>query len=140
MAILTEIGHVLSSTLDLREAFAHIMQLLIGKLDMQRGSLVLLDESSGRLRIEAAVGFTPEEVDRGVYSVGEGITGNVVATGRARVIPDIRNEPDFLNRTFSRDLEQLKVPISFLCVPIRIESRTTGAMCVDKPFVSDEQL
>ena len=32
------------------------------------------------------------------------------------------------------------MPISFLCVPIKIEGRTAGALSVDKPFVSDEQL
>src|SRR5215208_5268971 len=107
MAILSEIGHVLSSTLELREEFAKIMQILINKLHMHRGSLVLLDDSSGRLRIEAAVGFTPEEIERGVYALGEGITGNVVATGRGRVIPDIRKEPDFLNRIYSLKLDKL---------------------------------
>ncbi len=28
----------------------------------------------------------------------------------------------------------------FLCVPIKIEGRTAGALSVDKPFVSDDQL
>src|SRR3954462_9984919 len=101
MAILTEIGQVLSSTLELREEFAKIMQILINKLHMHRGSLVLLDDSTGRLRIEAAVGFTPEVIKRGVYALGEGITGNVVATGRSRLLPDIRKGPDFLNRIYS---------------------------------------
>ena len=101
MSVLTDVGRVLSSTLELREAFAQIMQVLINKLDLHRGSLVLLDETTGRLRIEAAVGFTSEEIERGTYALGEGITGNVVATGRPRVIPDVRKEPDFLNRTFA---------------------------------------
>ena len=69
MAILTEIGQVLSSTLELREEFAKIMQILIDKLHMHRGSLVLLDDSSGRLRIEAAVGFTPEEIERVLHPI-----------------------------------------------------------------------
>ena len=60
-----------------------MMQIISDKLDMRRGSLVLLDESTGRLRTEAAVGLTPEEIERGKYALGEGITGNVVATGRA---------------------------------------------------------
>lgn len=140
MAILTEIGQVLSSTLELREEFAKIMQILIDKLYMHRGSLVLLDDSSGRLRIEAAVGFTPEEIERGVYALGEGITGNVVATGRPRVIPDIRKEPDFLNRTYSRNLQRLNSTISFFCIPIKVAGRTTGALSCDKEFVSDDQL
>src|SRR5687767_6996485 len=140
LAILNQVGQVLSSTLELRDAFASIMQILIDKLHMLRGSLVLLDESIGRLRIEAAVGFTQEEIDRGTYALGEGVTGNVVATGRPRVVPDIRNEPDFLNRTFSRDLSRLESAISFLCIPIKIEGRTAGAMSVDKVFINDEEL
>ncbi len=75
------------------------MQIISDKLNMHRGALVLLDESTGRLRTEAAVGLTPEEIERGKYALGEGVTGNVVATGRARIIPDLRAEPDFLNRT-----------------------------------------
>ena len=140
LSILSQVGHVLSSTLELRDAFASIMQILIEKLHMLRGSLVLLDESIGRLRIEAAVGFSQEEVDRGTYALGEGVTGNVVATGRARVIPDIRNEPDFLNRTFSRDLARLETAISFMCIPIKIEGRTAGALSVDKAYVNEEEL
>src|SRR6266540_764213 len=96
MSILTDIGQMLSSTLELRDTFAKTMQILIERMAILRGSLVLLDESSGRLRTEAAVGLRPEEIERGVYALGEGITGNVVATGRPRLIPDIRKEPDFL--------------------------------------------
>src|SRR5204863_7173310 len=32
------------------------------------------------------------------------------------------------------------VQVSFLCVPIRIEGRTSGALAVDKPYVTDAQL
>src|SRR5918993_4921518 len=99
LSVLMQIGQILSSTLDLRETFGKMMQIISDQLDMHRGALVLLDESTGRLRTVAAVGLTPDEIDRGKYALGEGITGNVVATGRPRVIPDLRNEPDFLNRT-----------------------------------------
>src|SRR6187200_1886018 len=96
LSILIDIGLILSATLELREAFGKMMQIISDKLNMHRGALVMLDESTGRLRTEAAVGLTPEEIDRGKYAVGEGITGNVVATGRARIVPDLRAEPDFL--------------------------------------------
>src|SRR5438067_982827 len=99
LSVLTEIGQILSSTLELRDAFGKTMQIISDKLSMRRGSLVLLDESTGRLRTEAAVGLTAEEIERGKYAIGEGITGNVVATGRGRIIRDLRHEPDFLNRT-----------------------------------------
>src|SRR5580698_1378713 len=140
LAILTEIGLILSSTLDLRETFGKMMQIISDKLDMRRGALVLLDESTGRLRTEAAVGLTPEEMERGKYALGEGITGNVVATGRARVIPDVRVEPDFLNRTGRITPGTMQVATSFLCVPIKIENRPAGALSVDRTFTTDEEL
>jgi Nif-specific regulatory protein len=138
--ILTEIGQILSSTLELRDAFAKTMQIISDKLDMHRGALVLLDDSTGRLRTEAAIGMTQEEIERGRYALGEGVTGNVVATGRARVIADVRTEPDFLNRTGRLSAGSAQGPVSFLCVPIKIHGRTAGALSVDKPFVNNEQL
>ncbi len=135
LVVLTEIGQLLSSTLELREAFGQMMQIISDKLGMKRGALAMLDESTGRLRTEAAVGLTPEEIERAKYALGEGVTGNVVATGRARIIPDVRSEPDFLNRT-GRITPETAGITSFLCVPIRIASRTAGALSVDKPYSS----
>jgi Nif-specific regulatory protein len=140
LSILTDIGHLLSSTIELRDVFGKIMQMISDKLNMRRGALVLLDESTGRLRTEAAVGMTPDEIERGKYALGEGVTGNVVATGRPRIIPDLRAEPDFLNRTGRLSAETAAGAVSFLCVPIKIEGRTAGALSVDKPFESDDQL
>jgi Nif-specific regulatory protein len=140
LAILTEIGAILSSTLELREAFGKVMQIISDKLHMHRGTLVLLDESTGRLRTEAAIGLAADEIERAKYAVGEGVTGNVVATGRARVLRDLRNEPDFLNRTGRLAHFEANRPISYICVPIRIENRTAGALAVDKPYESDERL
>ena len=140
LASLTEIGQILSASLDLRDSFGKMMQVISEKLNMRRGTLVLLDESTGLLRTEAAVGITSDQIEKNRFALGEGITGNVVATGRPRIIPDIRNEPDFLNRSGRLDQDPAGTQVSFLCVPIRIEGRTTGALAVDKPFVSAEQL
>src|SRR5438477_7783151 len=99
LSILTELGQILSSTLELRDTFGKMMQVISDKLNMHRGTLVLLDESTGRLRTEAALGLTPDDIERNRYALGEGVTGHVVATGRARIIRDVRADPDFLNRT-----------------------------------------
>src|SRR5256714_15618036 len=99
LAVLTEIGQVLSSTLDLREVFGKMMQIISDKLNMRRGTLILLDESTGRLRTEAALGLSHDDIERNRFALGEGGTGNVVATGRPRIIADVRNDPNVLNRT-----------------------------------------
>ena len=138
--VLTQIGQILSATLELREGFAKTMQIISDKLNLRRGALVLLDDSTGRLRTEAAIGMSNEEIERGRYALGEGITGNVVATGRGRVVPDVRAEPDFLNRLGRISMTPDEPAVSFLCVPIKVQGRTTGALSVDKPFESNEQL
>src|SRR5882757_10966945 len=114
------------------------MQIMSDKLSMRRGALVMLDESTGRLRTEAAIGLTAEEIERGKYAVGEGITGSVVANGRPRVIPDVRNDPDFLNRTGRLGPDATEA-ISFICVPIKIEGRTAGALSVDKAITEEDK-
>lgn len=111
------------------------------RLGMHRGVLVLLDDSTGRLRTEIAYGLASEDIERNRFALGEGITGNVVATGRARVIPDVRHDPEFLNRTNRlRSYDDPNVQVSFICVPIKIEGRNAGAVAVDKLYSTAEQL
>ena len=139
--VLTEVARVLSSTLDLRQACGRIMQVISERLGMHRGTLVLLDDSTGRLRTETAYGLAPEDIERNRFALGEGITGNVVATGRPRVIPDVRSDPDFLNRTNRlRRYEKTDQVVSFICVPVKIENRTAGAVAIDKLWQGEAQL
>ena len=139
LTILTEVGRALSSGLDLHVVFDQTMRVLADRLGMERGSMVLMDSTTCKLRIEAALGLTADEIQRGRYDVGEGITGQVVATGKPRVVADISKEIQFLNRTGAR----LAVPgrvTSFICVPILIESKACGALSVDKQFMDVETL
>ncbi|MBM4084434.1 MAG: AAA family ATPase, partial [Planctomycetes bacterium] len=53
-----------------------------------------------------------------------------------RVVYDVRKEPEFLNRTGARARDG-DGPLSFVCVPLRVESRTIGAISVDKRFVDE---
>ncbi len=139
MRVLDEISHVLGSTLDLSKIFDEIMNILAARLEMRRGTLVLMDETMKRLNIEAAHGLTDEEKRRGTYKVGEGITGKAVEQGAPIVVSDIRKDPRFLDRTGARARDRHEA-ISFICIPIRIESRVLGALSVDKPFTDQSTL
>jgi Nif-specific regulatory protein len=141
---LADLGRIMSSTLELGDAFKAMMMAVSDRLDLRRGTLVLLDEATGRLKTEAAVGLSGDDIRKNSFSLGEGVTGNVVATGRRRVISDVRNEPDFLNRTSRIHLNQDEAGgdgrVSFICVPIRVDDRPVGALAVDLPAQSDEEL
>jgi len=56
-------------------------------------SLLLRDERSSRLRFHVCVGEKSEQVKRLEVEQGEGIAGWVAQTGKARLVPDVRQEP-----------------------------------------------
>jgi Nif-specific regulatory protein len=54
------------------------------------------------------------------------------------VVPDVRLEPDYLDRTGK--LKSRSEPYSFICLPITSEGRTIGVLSMDKRFVDQDSL
>jgi Nif-specific regulatory protein len=133
LTVLYEVSQVIGSTLNCQEIFPDILSIFHSRLGMNRGTITLLNNDTGALEIRAAHGMTDEEVQRGKYLVGEGVTGKVVETGDPAIIPQIEKEPLFLDRTRSRDQLE-KSDISFICVPIKNGPNIFGALSVDRLF------
>ena len=131
--LLAEVANVLTKSLDLRSTLKEILELLDRLMEMNRGTITLLDQETCMLSIEAAYGLSSEAMSKGKYRLGEGVTGNVVKTGEPEVIPQISKDPRFLNRTETRGRE-VRANLSFLCVPIQAEGETLGALSVDKIY------
>ncbi|MFZ5758493.1 MAG: sigma-54-dependent Fis family transcriptional regulator [Thermodesulfobacteriota bacterium] len=130
---LYEITRVLASSLDLRECLHAVMKILAEKQKMLNGTVSIVNPATSHLEIEVGYGMTAEARKRGKYRVGEGITGRVVASGSPIVVPQISEEPLFLNRTRSRgDIRQKMV--SFICVPIMQGRHCIGALSVDREY------
>src|SRR3989338_4512700 len=103
LVALTEISKAISSSLDLKTVMQNILNILNQHLGMERGTITLLDPETNELFIQVACGLDLEEIKRGRYKIGEGITGKVVGAGEPIVVPNVGKEPLFLNRTKARD-------------------------------------
>jgi Nif-specific regulatory protein len=133
---LYEVTRVLASSTDLRASLEQIMDILSVRKKMHNGTVTIINPLTGQLEIEVAHGMSLEARKRGKYKIGEGITGRVVATGQPIVIPHIGEETQFLNRTGTRgDLS--KQHNSFICVPIKHDKRTLGALSIDLEYKED---
>jgi Nif-specific regulatory protein len=130
-----QVSQVLTSSLDLEKNLHSAMEILASRLGMQRGCVFLLDPLSRELQIVAAYGLNRKEIQRGKYRIGEGIVGRVIQTGQPMFIPNIGEEPMFLNKTDSRPQ---KSGISFLCMPISLEGKTLGVISVDGIYTAKE--
>jgi Nif-specific regulatory protein len=133
MDLLFEVARSLTSSLDLKTTLESILALLSKLMKLHRGTVTLVDPETETLSIEMAHGLSEAARKRGIYRIGEGITGRVVATGETEVVPDVSKDPRFLDRTKARG-DTRRIKLSFLCVPITLGKEILGALSVDKPF------
>ncbi|MEW6665798.1 MAG: sigma 54-interacting transcriptional regulator [Thermodesulfobacteriota bacterium] len=133
MSCLYEITRGIHSTFDLRKALYQVLELLSRHMGMNRGSITLLKPETSEIRIEVAHGLSSAAKTKGRYKLGEGVTGRVIESGRPMAIPQIDQEPLFLDRTGART-QMDKSKISFLCVPIKDDRVVIGALSVDRLF------
>ncbi len=134
LSAILHISQVLTSSFDLEKNLHAVMQSLGGQLEMQRGCVFLLDKPSRELKIVAAYGLTREEIQRGKYRIGEGIVGRVIESGQPMFVPNIGQEPKFLNRTASRPQ---KSGVSFICIPIELDGQILGVISVDRIYTEE---
>ena len=135
LATLLDASHALSGTLDLKAALHRVLEILGKHHGAVRSTVVLLDEDTQVLHVEATDGLD-RAGHESRYAVGEGITGRVVESGRPIVVPQVSREPMFLNRA----VEAAELPqqeLSFICVPIVLNRKAVGALGVDLKFKAD---
>ena len=134
LATLLDVSQALSGTLNLTSALHRVLEIL-GKHHGAVRSMVTLLGDDGELVVEASDGI--EQPAQGVrYRIGEGITGQVVESGKPVVVPRVSREPAFLNRAGRRS-ELARVELSFVCVPILVNRKAAGALGVDLRFKAE---
>jgi diguanylate cyclase (GGDEF)-like protein len=136
---LTEFSHTLSSALDTEELFKTIVDQTTSILHAEKGSLMLLDEESGDLKIKTIKGMNPKIVQGYRIQTGEGIAGKVLEEGLPLAVQNMETDSRILLPKRARYKTS-----SFISVPIKLNHRTIGVINVaDKitePVFSDKDL
>jgi Nif-specific regulatory protein len=129
--LLNDIAKGLAESLDLRHTLRYTLKSLDTHLKLQRGTITLLNPDTETINIEIAHGISEKSKKMGTYRMGEGITGTVVQTGQEIIVPDISKDPRFIHKTGARKSAK-STPITFFCVPIKLEGKTIGSLSVDR--------
>lgn len=124
---------------NLSETLGILLKIMKEDMGVIRGMVNLYNSKTGKIFIHDSIGLTMEEETRGVYSIGEGITGKVVETGKMIVVPRISEEPNFLNKTQSVE-NPADSELSFVCIPILRGEKVLGAISVERICRDPEQL
>jgi two-component system NtrC family sensor kinase len=131
LAALNEISRTVTSSLDLDEVLAAAMQGVREILQVEVGSLILVDEESGELVFRKTLSPQQSWVTGRSFQPGEGIVGRVVSTGTPCLVNDVSETPFFLPRVDAATGLEAR---AILCVPLIVRDRAVGAIeVVNKP-------
>jgi sigma-B regulation protein RsbU (phosphoserine phosphatase) len=135
LATLVEIGEEINSSLDLDEVLRKTAALVKRLIDYEIFSVLLLDESMHRLYHRFTIGYGEEAGKDWVIPIGQGITGTAAATGRAVRVPDVREDPRYINIIDSVRSE--------LVVPLMVKGQAIGVLDIQSTqvdyFTRDQQ-
>ena len=126
VAVLNKISVLVAKRSSVDEMLPEVLKILHSEMGLLRGTVTLRE--GDHLVISASEGLSKDEVDKGLYKVGEGITGIVAQEGNGRIVPDISKDKNFLNRTGARTGES----VAFICVPIIHQDDVIGTISIDR--------
>ena len=131
---LLELSHALAAS-EIRASLPRVLEILSEAFGALNGAILLADEEGKGLRIEAGRGLSKQAAERAHYKAGEGINGRVLMSGKAVVLPQASQEPLFLDRTgVLKEQKRKKTELSFFCVPIFLDQKTAGTLCLTVPY------
>ncbi|HUU03348.1 MAG TPA: HD domain-containing phosphohydrolase [Myxococcota bacterium] len=125
LALLNKVGHLINSSLDPRQVRLRTIDAAIRLVGAVAGSLLLIDQESGELFFEVALGERARKIRKVRLGKGEGIAGWVVKHGKPLVIQDCSKD-----RRFSQRVDHVSkfVTRDMICAPVKVKGRTIGAV------------
>jgi Nif-specific regulatory protein len=145
LLVVREAVALLGKSQDEAHVVREILHLLSEFLGLNRGRVVLPDPETGELRIVHAYGLTQDEIARGKYLPGEGITGRVMTGGQTAIVQDVDAEPLFLFRAVARENLPPET-VSFIALPLEQGGLVIGVLGVHRlrerprPLARDQQV
>ncbi|MBN2386363.1 MAG: GAF domain-containing sensor histidine kinase [Anaerolineales bacterium] len=125
LARLIEISVTLNSTLDEEELLQFIINTATELLDCETVSILLYDETQGRLVFSAATGSDPQRLAEIPVPIDSSIAGLIFRENRAIVLNDVQNDP----RHFPLVARHVDFETrSLIGVPMRIKDQLIGVL------------
>ncbi len=125
LALLNKVGHLISSSLDPRQVRLRTIDAAIRLVEAAAGSLILIDQESGEMFFEVALGESARRIRKVRLVKGEGIAGWVVKHGKPVVVQDCSHD-----RRFSQRVDHVSkfVTRDMICAPVKVKGKTIGAI------------
>jgi Nif-specific regulatory protein len=127
LTTLAEIGRIFTAAATISPALHQALELLGEFHGLVRSFVMLADENGATMRVTASYCLNAT-AKRGMYSIGEGVVGQVAASGKPVIVPQVSLEPTLADalHTSPHELE-----MSFICVPLTVGRKVLGVLGVE---------
>ncbi|HEV8128959.1 MAG TPA: GAF domain-containing protein, partial [Candidatus Eisenbacteria bacterium] len=134
---LGEIRDALALSDDRQRLFREVLALAIAETGADAGSLMIVDEDEGELRIAFADGLSRDTVRNVRQKIGEGIAGTVAQTGKPLIVNERVEDP-----RYRQGRERSRIA-SAMSAPILLDERVIGVLNVSsdrqgKRFIDED--
>jgi HD-GYP domain-containing protein (c-di-GMP phosphodiesterase class II) len=125
LALLSQLGQILNSTLDHQEVRRRAMEAATQLMKAEVGSLLLVDEEKHQLYFDVALGEREEDIKKITLNLGEGIAGWVAENGRPLVVNAPEKDPRFFKGVDERTDFKTR---NLICVPVKVKEKVIGVL------------
>lgn len=125
LVMLNRIAQTITSSLDIDDVIQRTMVGINNILDVEAGSLLLIDEKNNELSFKVTLRGENKQITSYRLKVGEGIAGWVAQHNRPILVNNVQYD-----RRFSSKIDEAIgfQTTSVLCVPLIIQGRAIGAL------------
>ncbi len=123
---LQDVGAALNSSFNLVEVLNVVMDTMIKITGAERGFLMLMDEETGEVAVQAARNINQQTIEDPT-EISSSLYNEAMDSGQPVLTTNAQNDPRFANRQsiISYNLR------SILCVPLNLKDDTIGVIYVD---------
>jgi len=141
LKVFKHISEIVNSVIDIDNLFDIILETATTLMNAKASSLLLLDESTGKLFFHIATGSKGSEVRRFELNKGEGLAGWVVEHGQPILVSNVKEDP----RWSSKISEEIGFEThSIACSPMSVGDRILGVIEIidheDGSILTEEDL
>ena len=125
LAVSSEIGRIVTSTLDLNSIFTRTVSLISERFGFYFAAIYITEETGFNVILREATGEAGEKMKAQRYSVVKGfnsIVGKVAESGASMLVNDVQHQPLFHPNPLLLDT------LSEVAIPLRIGSRIVGVI------------
>lgn len=124
VSALATISEAIISDLYLEDILKLIVNVTAEAMGSKICSLMLLDKAKKELSVKATQSISEAYNKKPNIKLGEGIAGKVAQDGKPITVPDVREDPRYVNR----DIAKKEKLCSLLCVPLTFKGEIVGVL------------